>query len=204
MDTEIVEQLTKDRTLGKRGMTPITVTLVANVPTPFVLAGSWFHTLDAAMSDLFVRFDNGKAVPAREAVGMEVYYSKFELVSATGGAVVVLVGFGTVTDGRATVNANLTTNVSPGNTFSNGGDVLVPDSAATQLLALDADRLYASIMVPSDAPGPVRVGTAAVGAANGQLIEPGMSVPIATTAALYAYHENGADTTVVCSAVRQV
>jgi hypothetical protein len=82
--------------------------------------------------------------------------------------------------------------------------VSVPDSAVTELMAADPDRLYATIDVPSDAAGPVRVGTSGVGATSGRRIEPGTSVPIATTAALYAYHENGTPVVVSASAVKQV
>ncbi len=80
----------------------------------------------------------------------------------------------------------------------------VPNAATTLLLAAAPTRLYALITLPSDAVGPIRVGTAAVDGTHGTLIEPGMSVPIATTAALYAYQANGSAVTVVCASVREV
>lgn len=187
-----------------RGLKPVAFTLSAGVAKQFGIAGSWFHVVSAPVADLYVRFDGGEAVPAPQGLGMEHEYSSFELESATGQAVVVLVGYGRVEDGRSTATVNVTANVAPGNTFDDGGDVAVPDSAATLIRAADSDTLYVTVTNPSGSAGPVRVGTAGVDISKGQLIEPGVSAPIACTAALYAYHENGSDVTLSVAAVQQV
>lgn len=187
-----------------RGMTPLRVTLAAGAPRSWEVAGDWFHVKSAPVDDLIVRFDDGEPVPLTAGMGLRRFYSKVTLESPTGQAVVAFAGFGSVTDARATANVSVTTNIAPGNTLDDGGDVDVPDSSVTLLAAADPDRLYLNVDVPSDAAGPVRVGTGTVGAASGRRIEPGTSVPIATTAAVYAYHENGADVTVSVSAVREV
>lgn len=188
----------------QRGMTPQRFTLAAGVPKTWDVSGDWFHVFKAPVNDLIARFDDGEPVPVEEGVGLRRYYDRVTLESATGQTVVVYGGFGSVVDGRASANVSVTTNVAPGNTLDDGGDVSVPDSSVTQLMAADSDRLYAVIMLPSTAPGPVRVGTSSVSLTSGWLIEPGMSVPIATTAALYAYHENGTSVDVAASAVREV
>jgi hypothetical protein len=188
----------------QRGMTPLRAVLAAGGERPWDISGDYFHVSESAPNDLIVRFDDGEPVPVAAGLGFRRYYNKLTLESATGGAVLVFAGFGSVADARATANVNATVNVSPGNTFDDGGDVDVPDSAVTQLCAADPDRLYATVMVPSDAAGAIRVGTNAVGITSGQRIEPGMSVPVATTSALYAYHENGVTVTVSVSAVKEV
>lgn len=189
----------------KRGMTPQRVSLAAGTPRYWDIEGDYFHVYKAPVADLIVRFDDGEPVPVEQGVGFRRYYKRITLESATGQVVIVYAGFGSVADGRASVTGlTLNTQIAPGNTFDDGGDVAVPDSAATLLIAADPDRLYANIDVPSDAAGAIRVGTVGVALTSGRRIEPGTSVPIATTAALYAYHENGVDVTVSVSAVKEV
>lgn len=188
----------------QRGMTAQRFTLAAGVPRSWDVTGDYFHVETAPVNDLIARFDDGEPIPAKQGVGFRRYYDKVTLESATGQTVVVYGGFGSVADGRASANVSVTTNIAPGNTLDDGGDVSVPDSSVTQLLAADPDRLYATIDVPSDAAGPVRIGTASVGASSGRRVEPGTSIPIATTAAIYAYHENGTAVVLSVSAVKEV
>lgn len=188
----------------QRGMTTQRFTLAAGVPRSWDIAGDYFHVDTAPVNDLIARFDDGEPVPVKAGMGFRRYYDKVTLESATGQAVIVFGGFGSVADSRATANVNVSSTVAPGNTMDDGGDVSVPDSSVTQLCAADADRLYANIDVPSDAAGPVRVGTSGVTLASGRRIEPGTGVPVATTSALYAYHENGVAVVVAVSAVRRV
>jgi hypothetical protein len=185
-------------------MTSLRCTLAAGGERSWDINGDWYHVLSAPVNDLIIRFDDGEPIPAPQGVGARRYYEKVTVSSATGQDIVVLAGFGSVTDGRSTANVNVAATVEPGNTFDNGGDVSVPNASATQLVAADVTRLYALVSLPSDAAGSVRVGSAAVGLASGTLLEPGMSVPIATTAALYAYHENGVAVNVVVASVREV
>lgn len=171
----------------KRGMTPIRVTLVANVPQRFGVEGDWIACTTAAATDLTARFDQSEKVPLPQGLGFRRYYREVELESATGGAFVVLAGFGSVADARASVAANLTVNTAPGNTVPVGGDIACVAGVATLLSALDATRLTITVTNPSSNTGNVRVGPAGVGAANGFLVEPGVSVSVATTAAMYCY-----------------
>lgn len=186
----------------QRGMTPIRVNLTAGTPQRFDVAGDWVACITAAATDLTARFDQSEKVPLPAGLGFRRYYKTIELESATGGIFVVLAGFGSVADARATVNANLTVNTAPGNTVPVGGDVALVAGVATVLCALDATRLAATVTNPSSAAASVRVGPAGVGAANGFLLEPGESVTIATTAALYGY--SAAGQTVSVGIVQQV
>ncbi len=188
-----------------RGMTPLRVVLGAGGTRSWDISGDHFHVYTAPVDDLVVRFDDGEPVVIAQGVGLARNYDKITLESATGQSVVVYAGFGGVTDGRASVTGlTLNTQIAPGNTVDDGGDVAVPDGAATQLIAADPDRLYVTVDVPSDAAGPVRVGTAGVDLTSGRRLEPGVSAPFATTAALYAYHENGVDVTLSVAAIKDV
>jgi len=172
----------------KRGMTPVRVTLAANTPQRWAIDGDWIACITAAVSDLTARFDNSEKVPLPQGLGFRRYYREVELESATGGAFVVLLGFGSVADARASVTANLTTNIAPGNTLPTGGDVSCAAGAATLLAALDATRLTITVSNPSGNSGTMRIGPAGVTATKGFLLEPGETVTIATTAAVYAWN----------------
>jgi hypothetical protein len=198
---EAYEQPTLRR---NRGMISIQLTLGAGVPQRFGISGDYFHVLTAPVDDLQVRFDDGKADPVYEGVGWRVYYGSVELSSATGQTVVVLVGFGSVFDGRASANVNVTANVAPGNTVDDGGDVSCPTGGPTQLATADTDRLYIRVANPSSNVNTFRIGTSGVDGTSGDLLEPGMSLPIATTAAVYAYNTGSTTESVTVSSVKQV
>jgi len=188
----------------QRGMTPIRVTLTAGVPQRFGVDGDYVHVITAPVTDLTVRFDAGEKVPMYEGVGFRRYYREIELESTTGQSVIVLAGFGSVFDGRATANVNVTATVAAGNTFNVGGDVATVSAAATLLLAADALRTYALIGNVSTNTVTVRIGPAAVAAATGIPLEPGETLSIATTAAIYGYQASGGAVTINAVSVRQV
>jgi hypothetical protein len=169
-------------------MTSNTVVLAAGVPQRMGIGGDYFHVLTAPVNDLLVRFDDGKQTPAFKGVGYRVYYDAVELESATGQTVVVLAGFGSVFDGRASANVSVSSTIAPGATLNNGGDVVAVHSVATQLIAQDAARLYALIGNPSSNTQTMRIGGAGVTGSKGVLLEPGCTLPMATSAAIYAYN----------------
>ncbi len=188
----------------QRGMTPIRVTLAAGVPQRWNIPGDWIACVTAPVSvtDLNARFDDSEKVPLPAGLGFRRYYNTVELESAVGGAFVVLAGFGSVADARATVNATVNTTIAPGASLFDGGDVATASGAATQLLAADATRSYATIMNPSTNTVTVRVGTATVGAANGTPLEPGCTLQVSSIAAIYAYQASGGAVTISAAAVR--
>src|SRR5258706_4186761 len=177
----------------QRGMTPVSVLLAAGVERNFELPGDWFHVVDAPVADLIVRFDAGEPNKVYQGIGLRRYYQSFSLASATGQAVRVYAGFGSVTDGRASVTGlTLNTTIAPGNTFSDGARVLCVHAARTQLLVADATRLYALIGNPSTNTLTQYIGTVGVIATSGIPLEPGQMLPLATTAALYAWNADPA------------
>lgn len=192
-------------TRRNRGMLQIATTLQAGVPQRFGVSGDYFHVLTAPVNDLRIRFDDSKQMDGFEGVGARVYYESVEVESATGQAIKILVGFGSVFDGRATSNVNVSATVAPGNTSDNGGDVSCLASAATQLLAADADRLYALIHNPSTNTLTMRIGSSAVAAATGIPLEPGTTLPYPSTGAVYAYNPHASTAeTLSAAAVKRV
>lgn len=190
----------------QRGMTPVRVTLAAGVPQRFGINGDYVAgiTEPAGVSDLTARFDQSEKVPLPAGLGFRRYYRDVELESATGGAFVVLLGFGSVGDARTTANVTTTVNVAPGNTLPAGGDVVCTAGAATLLSALDATRLSITVSNPSTNSNTMRIGPAGVTASSGYLLEPGESLTLATTAAVYAWNTGVADESVVIGESQEV
>ncbi len=114
----------------------------------------------------------------------------------------MLAGFGSVADARAVVNATVNTTIAPGASLFDGGDVSCASGVATLLLALDATRSYANVTNPSTNTATVRVGTSTVAAATGTPLEPGCTLPLSTTAAIYAFQASGGAVTIAAAAVR--
>lgn len=188
----------------QRGMTSVVKLIGAGQTVSHDVEGDYIHIHTAPVDDLIVRFDDGEPVPMPQGMGFRRYYKKVSFTSGTGQTIRVLLGFGSVADARATANVSVTTNVAPGNTLDNGGDVSCPTGAATLLLSADPDQLYALVSNPSTNTGTIRVGTATVGAANGIPLEPGVTLPLATTAAIYARNDTGSSITISAIRVREV
>lgn len=188
----------------RRGMTPVRVLLAAGVSQSFNIEGDYFHTLTAPVNDLFVRFDSGERVDAQQGVGFRRYYRDFTLASATGQTVVIFAGFGSVGDGRATANLNVTATQEPGNVLNNGGDVACANAAVTLLLAADVTRLEAVIVNPETNTATVRIGPVTVGAASGVPLAPGQTAVLATNAAIYARNDSGAPVTISATSIANV
>lgn len=180
--------------MAQRGMTDYNVSLSAGVPQSLNVDGDYFHCKEAPnAAGVLVRFDESKQSNYKQGVGARVYYNRVELSSVASQDVVVALGFGHVADARANVNANITTNITPGNLFDDGGDVEIAAETTEQLLAADADRLYALIKNVSSNTITVRVGSATVDAESGVPLEPGETLPIAQRAAIYAHNPDADD-----------
>lgn len=106
-------------------------------------------------------------------------------------------------EGRDDVAVTTSASIVPGNTFEGSADVALAAATATQIIGADATRLGVLIKNPSSNTASVRIGGAAtVGAAQGIELEPGESIPVATTAAVWGYSVPGESVSV--SVVREV
>jgi hypothetical protein len=186
----------------QRGMKTHARTLAAGVSVRIEVDGDYFHVFKAPVNDLTVAFDDGEPEPVEQGIGFRRYFKSITLSSATGQAVKVYAGFGSVGEGRSTASVTTTVNIAPGATLSDGGDVSCPATVVTQLLAADANRLYALLQNASTNTLTVRIGTATVGAATGTPLEPGQTLPLATTAAIYAYNPGAGAVTISAAAVK--
>lgn len=191
--TRIVESNELQQTRKNRGMISVSLTLAAGVPQRIGVSGDYFHVLTAPVEDLTARFDDDKSTPAYEGVGFRRYYEMVELESATGQAVVVLVGFGSVFDGRATANLNVNASNEPANVLDDPPVVTVTAGATVLLASANPQRKELRVAIASDEPGGIWLGAAAVGASEGGWLEPGMVDYIATESAVYARNAGASD-----------
>lgn len=185
-------------------MRPYTFAIPAGGTYQVQLKGSYIHVLTAPVNDLFVRFDSGEPCPFYQGVGTARRYETVEFSSATGQTITVYLGDGEMRDARANANVNVSATVEPGNTFDVGGDVSVPSGAATLIDAVDLTRKYALICNPSSSTATFRIGPATVGATSGALLEPGTTLPIATTSPIYAFQNSGSAATLSIANIRKV
>ena len=107
-------------------------------------------------------------------------------------------------DDQESVSVTVSATVDPGNTIDNGADVSCGATAATQVLAADLTRLVAQVTNLIGNTDAVRVGGVSVGAASGQPCEPGETIFLATTAAVYVYNPKASAQTVAASAVQEI
>lgn len=186
----------------RRGMVPVTVTLAAgSVQRRWQIEGDYFHVSSAPVNDLIVRFDSGNGIPLSQGMGITADYSEFSVESATGQTVTVFAGYGLISDNRANVTANLAVTLAPSNTMFDGADVAVPSGAATLVLAADLNRKTAFICNPSTNTATVRVGSATVNATKGIPVEPGETLTLDATFAVYVFQASGTAVTVSAAAI---
>lgn len=173
--------------MAQRGMQTFEVTLAAGVPQSFNVEGDFFHIL-SAVDPLGVRFDEGKRSILEKGVGLRVYYARVALESDTSQSVVVLMGFGHVTDARAAVSATITAPIEPAALNVPIADVTVAAGNQELLEAAVATRLELCVGVASDQANGVRIGDNTAAAGLGTLVEPGQTLVWSSRAAVYAYN----------------
>lgn len=166
--------------------------------------GRYLYINDAT-GDVFVSLDNGSELQRgkKSNVANGEPFTRLRVRSAIAQTVRLTVSEERQDEGRDDVAVTTTASITPGNTFQGSADVALVAVTATEIIAADATRLGVLIKNPSSNTASVRIGGAAsVGAAQGIELEPGESIPIATTDAVYGYSVPGESVSV--SVVREV
>lgn len=167
-------------------------------------SGKFVRVIEAT-DDVYIKLDD-VSTELKRGVKSQVSSEGFENVvirSLVAQTVRICISDQPQDEGRDDVVVNTTASITPGNTFAGAADVALAAAAATLIIASDADRLGVLIKNPSSNAASVRIGgLASVGAAQGIELEPGESIPIATTDAIYGYSVPGESVSV--SVVREV
>jgi hypothetical protein len=167
------------------------VALSAGIPKTLAVPGDFFHIF-AAADPLEIGFDEGKRDAVEKGVGARVYYERIELYSATSQTVRVYLGFGYVTDSRASVNATINTTIAPANTNTQLAEVSVPAGGSAKIADANADRKELRVSIKSTETGGVYLGDATIANNEGGWLEAGMVDYIATQAETWAFNPGAA------------
>lgn len=176
--------------MAQRGMVPYKFSLAANVPQSVNVEGDFLHVLKAT-GEVLVRLDEGKQQELDKGVGMRAYYSRVEVLSVTSQTVVLMLGFGHVTDARASVNATVNTTIAPANVNAELPEVSIPAGGSAKVADANANRKELRVSIKSTEPGGVYLGSSTVANNTGGWIEPGMVDYIATEGEVWAYNPGG-------------
>jgi len=152
--------------------------------------GDYFHVQSVSVggTNVLLRFDDGPQITRQQGEGNRIYYSRVSVSASAACQVTVQLGFGYATDSRATVNATITTPITPALHNPAVADVPCPTLVTTMLLAADPNRLGCVVGIASTAANGLRIGDATAGAAAGILVEPGQTLPVFSQDALHAYN----------------
>lgn len=181
--------------MAQRGMTPFSVSLVANQAQALDVEGNYVHFLTVPLpSGIEVRFDESKQATYYEGVGLQTSYSRVELLSTADQDIVVLLGFGSVFDARATANVSVASTIAPANALTNVPEVTVPAGTSAKLADANDDRQALRLSIKSSETGAgVYFGNASIAAATGGWLEPGMIDYPDISAECWAFNPGGVD-----------
>jgi len=165
----------------------------------------YVRVLDAT-GDVFIKADDASEVKRvkGQALNLETGFSKITIRSAIAQTVRVVLASLPQDDASTSVNATVSATVAPANTLDAGGDVNILATSSALLSAGDVTRMALIVSNPASNTAAVRVGGAGVGAASGVAIEPGESITLATTAAVYGYNTSSGAQSVQVLPMREV
>lgn len=167
-------------------------------------AGKYVRILEAT-GDVYIKID-AISTELKRGKKSEIAtpgFKKIMVRSAIAQTVRLVISDQPQDEGRDDVAVTTTASITPGNTFEGVADVPLTAATASKISNSDATQLGVIIKNPSSNTASVRIGGAAsVGAAQGIEIEPGESIPIATTAEVWGYSAPGESVSV--SVVREV
>lgn len=182
----------------KRGMRDYVLNLDGVNEQSIDTDGDFFHVQKVTVggTDILLRFDDGAQITRQQGTGNRIYYSRVTVSASAATAVTLQLGYGYATDGRASVNATISTPITPALHNPAVADVVCGAGAQTQLLAADANRLGCLVGLDSAQTSPIRIGDGTVAAAQGLKVEAGTTTPFFSQDALYAWNPGGAPVTV--------
>ena len=179
--------------------TPVdrTETFAAAGSRTVALPGRFIRVLSAPTQGVTITTRPGVALTRYAGQGIDVGpggFKSFDIALPVAGAVTFTVSDTEQADNQTAVNATVSATISPAATLAQPGDVSCAAGAITELYAGGAATL--TVLVRSSdtntyAEGTVRIGTAGVGAASGIELNPGDSIALDTTAAVYAWNAGG-------------
>lgn len=171
-------------------------TVPANGSVEFVRTASFLTVLDASAA-FEISFDNGprSAMEAGLTLRTQDDFQRVEIINTTGSVLTVKVGLGRgdVRDSRLTLSGSIQADIVAPDVLTTGAPVAAANAAVTLLAAADANRREVLAVVDLSAGGAVYIGgDAAAAAGEGLPVQPGQSLTLTTSAAVYVRNDTGA------------
>lgn len=149
-----------------------------------------FYSKDVKLPEEIVAVTGGWwAAFAANQPGVSPNYDEVEITSTQTGTAVFHISKGGV--GSNVFSGSVTATISKPATIDTVADVALGAGAATQILPADATRQKAYICNLSTNAAVMRIGDVNVGAARGAEVQPGQSIPLEGTEAIYGYSVPG-------------
>jgi len=181
--------------------------LLANVPQDLKIKGRHLRLVEAT-GDLYVALDQSPWLKLKQGQGLTIDgqgVTDVRIKSPTAQNVLIVAGDGLFHDNNQSVSVNTTATVDPANTYTPHADVSVPAGGTAALVAANSNRRAVTITNPISNAGTFRIGIPLSVAANqGDILEPGDSITLATTAALSAFNTGSAAESLIVNEVEQI
>lgn len=185
---------------------PRAESLQANVVYPLNSEGNFFH-LVSATSSLQISVNDGEYITITQGQGIETQqpFRKLQIKSAAAQSVKWVTGFGRFRDNAQNVNVTTSATIDPANTYTPAADVTVLAGSSANLIGSNAGRRALTITNPTSNSNTFRLGVPLnVGANKGDILEPGDTITMATTAAIDAYNTGATDESLTVNELEQV
>ncbi len=179
----------------QKGMSDYTLTLDGVNAQSINAPGDFVHVQSVSVGGTAVSIqpDDGKAIVRQEGQGNRLYYSRLTVSTPVACVVTLQAGYGYATDGRASVSATINAPVDPAVSNPAVAAVTVTAGNQVQLIGADGDTVGVLLGVDSTQPNGVWIGDNTAAADMGLFVEPGQTLPVPTSAALYAFNDGGSD-----------
>jgi hypothetical protein len=174
-----------------RSMKDYVLSLLPNVPQTVNTEGNYYHVQQASDA-VQLSFGQNAKVTRYQTQGGEQDYNEVEIVSGVPQTVIISLGFGTVTDSRATLSgAGLSVDIGGNTSINRLGSIAIPADTEVLIAAANVNRKELRINIPDSESGGVDIGSAGMNssARGGYLIE-GSTEYLQGSYALHAYNPN--------------
>lgn len=176
------------------------VNIPAGAEIPFNFTGD-FVALIAQSGSTDIKLGIGDNPPQDFEKGLSykmppgTFYDLFRIKNggASAATITIAYGFGEFSDGRLVVTGGVA--ISSPSVFTTAADQSITTATATEIIAANPDRKQA-VVQNLDAGTAIRVGDSNVGATRGILVDPGGTLVLDLTAAVWVYHAKGSNLSV--------
>lgn len=183
---------------SKKNFRTYTMQLLAGQVMTLQADGNMFAVTKSSSAFNIVFDESNRVAGVEQGMGGEfgASYSRVEIISETAQEVVVVLGFGRLNDGRASISGEINATFEGANSNTQKPVVVIAANSAAQLVAANANRKSVRLAIDSAQPNGVFLGKADIAINQGGFLDVGMIDYLDTTGALHAYNDSDSPVTV--------